>query len=77
MAEITLRECTDDDRLERLLFGGWWWCAEITDIGSRHGFARSREQAQARAEKAARKLATLTPKEHGPYERYTYEVNGD
>lgn len=72
-AEITLRECTNDSRLERLLFGTWWWHATVGN-GSRSGFARSREKAQAKAEAAARKLAT---EEHAPFERYQYEVSGD
>lgn len=77
-AEITLKDCGEDSWIERKILGcAWWWCAEIAGTGSRHGWARSREQGQAKAEAAARELATLTPKKHGPYETYRYEVKPD
>lgn len=70
-ADITLKECTEDHSFERWLFGAWWWQATIGLTASRSGFARTREKAQAKAEKAARKLAAVRRTE---YEKYRYEV---
>ncbi|MFJ4828424.1 hypothetical protein ACIP79_00560 [Streptomyces sp. NPDC088747] len=72
MAEITLKECTDYNWFERRILGWhWWWSAYIPYGDSCAGFARTRDKARARAEKAARRLAWL---ESTPYERYQYEV---
>lgn len=56
-ARIRIVENTDAGLTERLLRWRWWWQVYIPDHGIRSGFASTRDRAQAKAEKAARRLA--------------------
>lgn len=72
-AQITITE-SHDYRIGGLLFGRWWWRVYVPGIGMKSGFTRSRNRAQAKAEHAARKLAS-TPAQQT--EEYTLPLNND
>lgn len=67
--EITIKECINDGRLERFVFGGYYWTSMRMDsFESKRGFARSEEGARKKAEKAAK---SLLPE---PVLNYTLEI---
>ncbi|MFF9910639.1 hypothetical protein [Streptomyces sp. NPDC013457] len=56
-ARITVMECSNDSRLDLLMFGRWYWQASVPGRGSARGNARTEERARTKAEAAARKLS--------------------
>lgn len=71
-ARIIVMECADENRLERFLFGGWFWQARIPGKGVRHGSAWTEARARAKAEAAARKLAATNS---GKFEQYSLPLD--
>ena len=69
--EITVRECLEDPWIIRKFLGAWWWSVRISGMGTKSGFARSRDKAVTGAQRAARHLVA---KPHPPYETCTYEI---
>lgn len=57
LAKITVKEFPNEGWHDRLVFGAWFWVVR-TDNGQKSGHARTELKARAKAEKAARKLAS-------------------
>lgn len=67
---VTILSCANDPKIDRLVFGDWWWGVYIPGsyFPKKKGFARSEEAAKRKADKAAKSLVPA------PSQTYTLEV---